>query len=460
MRNRFVRPAAATFAAYLAGLLANLAVSIVVARVLGRQGAGIIVLALVVPNVIAVLANLGLPRALAQLIRTGELPAGRATLLALVSAEFVALLAAAGYLLLWPQLSPLLGAGAALDQLAPLAAAILVLEVALQVLMAACQGFEHFGRRSAILLSFRWLYAALAIAALLWAGSLFDFEPSPAVVLAASVAAYALATIIGIVLVWQLVSRAQPVAAGPSAWQSLKRMVGFGWRAHIMAVLMLLVLRADVFLLGLLTGDEAQVGLYSRAAQVAEVILYLMLAMESVIYVRVGALGRKEGPLAAADMSRVGLLAGAGLVIVFALASWWLIVVPFGMEFAASVVPLRILLPGVLAIGFGHMIMAIFQAIERPWPPAVVTAGGLALVTALDFLLIPAWGIVGAAWASLVAYTVMAVWAAVWLSRSQGIGLRRLMLPRAADFRLLCQLVPLWRRPSAEAEGEWPPTEG
>ena len=136
MSGRFLRPAAGTFAAYVAGLAANLVVSIIVARVLGRQGAGVIVLALVVPNILAVLANLGLPRALAHLLRTAEMPAGRAVLLAMSASLASALLAAIAYCLAWPLLSQLLSAAPELDRLAPLAAGILVLEVILQVLMA------------------------------------------------------------------------------------------------------------------------------------------------------------------------------------------------------------------------------------------------------------------------------------------------------------------------------------
>lgn len=479
MSKRFVKPAAWTFAAYIAGLAANLIVSVIVARVLGRSGAGIIVLALVVPNVLAVLANLGLPRALAQMLRTGELPARRAVTLAAIATFVTATLVAAAYLLAWPLIAQLLNAGPQLDQLAPLAAGILVLEAVLQLLMGACQGFESFGRRSAILLAFRWLYVAFTVLGLLLVGPQIGINPSPAVVLASSLAAYLAAAMLGLLLVRRLIihSEATDFAAGmpadaagqpargtaaASSSAMLRRMLGFGWRTHITAALMLLVLRADVVLLGWLLADEEPVGLYSRAVQVAEVVLYLMLAMEAVIYVRVGALGKKAGPRAAADMCRIGLSVALLLVAAFMLASHWLIVVPFGDEFQSSVVPLRILLPGVMAVGLAHMIMAIFQAAERPWPAALLTAGGLALITALDLLLIPPLGIVGAAWASLAAYVAMAFAAVFWFSRWQKLSPLRLLLVRPGDFKALGELLPHRQRADdvPEAEGELPPAEG
>lgn len=467
-----MKPAAWTFVAYIAGLAANLIVSVIVARVLGRSGAGIIVLALVVPNVLAVLANLGLPRALAQMLRTGELPARRAVTLAAAATFVSAVLVAAAYLLAWPLIARLLSAGPQLNQLAPLAAGILVLEAMLQLLMGACQGFESFGRRSAILLAFRWLYVAFTVLALLLVGPQIGINPSPAVVLASSLAAYLAAAVLGLLLVRRLIMRNMaaddsprpdvcPPGQPPMA-AVLRRMLSFGWRTHITAALMLLVLRVDVVLLGWLLADEQQVGLYSRAVQVAEVVLYLMLAMEAVIYVRVGALGTTDGPRAAVDMCRIGLSVALILVAAFMLASHWLIVVPFGEEFLPSVAPLRILLPGVMAVGLAHMIMAIFQAAERPWPAALLTAGGLALITGLDLLLIPRLGIVGAAWASLAAYVVMALAAVLWLSRWQKLSPLRLLLVRPGDLKALGELLPHRQRPGdvPEAEGELPPAEG
>jgi Na+-driven multidrug efflux pump len=106
------------------------------------------------------------------------------------------------------------------------------------------------------------------------------------------------------------------------------------------------------------------------------------------------------------------------------------------------------------------MINAVFLALERPWPPAIITAGGLLLVTVLDLLFIPRWGINGAAWASLVAYTTMAAVSALWLSRSAEVGFRRLVLPRLSDFSALGELWPGRQRRVPEAEGELPPAEG
>ena len=66
MKERFAQPVLGTFAGYLAGLAANLVVSILVARILGPEGAGVIVLVLTGPNILALVGNLGLARSISR----------------------------------------------------------------------------------------------------------------------------------------------------------------------------------------------------------------------------------------------------------------------------------------------------------------------------------------------------------------------------------------------------------
>ena len=68
---------------------------------------------------------------------------------------------------------------------------------------------------------------------------------------------------------------------------------------------------------------------------------------------------------------------------------------------------------------------------------ASALAGGAVVVTvALDFVLIPALGIPGAALASLAAYVVFGISSLIALSRLSGIPLRSLLVPTREDLRL------------------------
>ena len=495
MNATFARPVLGTFAGYLAGLAANLFVSILVARLLGPQGAGVIVLVLTGPNILALIGNLGLARSISHFLRKRPFSADRVVGLSAGINVLVGIALAGGYVAALGWLGPRIGLDLRKDWPVALVAGLIIpFEIALQDWMAACQGYQRFGRRAAILLTYRWLYAALA------AGGLLFLRPTPLLVVTAGLAAYVVTAIVGTILVRGLLRREPPAAregpsrrggtvatligllAGAAVWVGCHRILsaiqtaaligvgyyllaqaaaakggrrwrdlpviadahllaGYGWRVHFSAVILFLILRGDLYLVGALLDDPAQVGLYSRAGQVAEIIFYILLAAENVLYPALSGLPAPEIPAAAAALCRRGLLAGAALVLIFEAASHWLILIPFGPQFAASIAPLRILLPGVLAIGFVQMLISVFNALERPWPPALAGAAGLTTMIALDFLWIPPWGITGAALASLVAYALTAAALAAWFSLSTRRRLTELLLPTAADARALAALL-------------------
>ena len=459
MTDRFARPVAGTFLAYLAGLAANLVVSILVARTMGPAGAGVIALALAGANILALLGNLGLPNAISHFLRKEPISArgtvGAALPIALSAGALLMVL----YMRLCPQLqgwlraaaaSPAAGTGVAAltPSLMMLAAWIVPLEIILQCAMAGFQGRQEFGLRVSVLLAYRWLYAVLAVVLVLAVGA------TPKTIIAAGIAAYVLTCAAGTGVLFR---RLGPAPEPSYRWPDSRRLLGFAVRTHVSAVLVFVILRLDLFFVRALLGDDAQVGLYSRAVQVAEVVLYFMLALETVVYPRMSGLAAPEVPRAAAVMCRRGLLAGAALVVVFELASRWLILIPFGREFAGSIAPLRILLPGVLAIGLARALFSVFNALERPLVPAVIAAAGLALIVALDLVWIPRYGIEGAALASLVAYGLMAAAALVWFTRSRGGRLVDFLLPRREDLTSLRSARSLAGHGCFDSSTEWGP---
>lgn len=494
MTARFAQPVLGTFAGYLAGLAANLVVSILVARILGPAGAGLIVLAVTGPNILALLGNLGLARSISHFLRRRPFSPDRVVGLAAGINVLAGFLLAGLYIAALAWLGPKIGLDLHRDwPVAVVAALIIPFEIALQDWMAVCQGFQNFSRRAAILLTYRWLYAALAAAGLLF------LKPSPFLVVSAGLTAYILSAIVGTILVRGLLRREPPAAReGPSShgqsaalllgllagaavwflchrllnaiqtaavvgvgyylfsqavaakagrpWRDLpvladaRLLTGYAWRTHVSALVLFLILRSDIYLVAALLGDSAQVGLYSRAGAVAEVVFYFLLAAENVLFPVLSGLPPHEIPAAATALCRRGLLAGAALVLLFELASPWLILIPFGPEFAGSIAPLRLLLPGVLAIGFVQMLNSVFNSLERPWPPALAGAIGLITMLALDFLWIPTRGITGAALASLVAYTLTAAILATWFSLSTKRHPSEFFRPTAADLQALTAL--------------------
>lgn len=102
--------------------------------------------------------------------------------------------------------------------------------------------------------------------------------------------------------------------------------------------------------------------------------------------------------------------------------------------------PLIVLLPGVLGLALNrvasHHLMGHGQT-RLPW---ITNLGGAGLLIGFDFMLIPRWGIVGAALASTVSYLLVALillWAVAELLNVSPL---QLVIPRRDDLAMLVQL--------------------
>ena len=164
--------------------------------------------------------------------------------------------------------------------------------------------------------------------------------------------------------------------------------------------------------------SPALVGCYFVAVTIAEILFLLPFGTQAVLYSKVA---REESEDAAAEVSvRAGrntfYLTAAG-ALVFAASGNLLIAIVGGREFAAAITPLRVLLPGM-----------VFQCLAMTLAPLGVRKGlyrkmsimAIAVACAnllLNFLLIPHWGITGAAIATTLSYGLNA---AVWIILLRG----------------------------------------
>ena len=176
----------------------------------------------------------------------------------------------------------------------------------------------------------------------------------------------------------------------------------FGIRGQIGSIFLLLNQRLDFLLVGALVGS-APLGIYAIASRFAELLRLPSLAIGYVMYPEYA----REGRAVAADKARSliprsGLLtAGAALPLAAAasLLPW-----VYGEEFRAGIIPTYILLVGLSGGGVVGVISAFLYGVGRPGLNSLAMGAGLAVTVILDLLLIPRFGITGAAIASSTAY--------------------------------------------------------
>ncbi len=227
----------------------------------------------------------------------------------------------------------------------------------------------------------------------------------PVLAVGAVVVAQGLATVAAAVAVL----RATGWPAGPGLDEA-RAQVRFGTRTWLHTMAGQLHERVDVFLLAAVGQDAAQVAAYAVAVGVVTRLRVLPLAMSAALYPQVAAAPPSAGWAATARATRQGLLTTAGLALLVGLLVPWAVPWLFGAPYAASVAPAGVLLPAMVAHCVPMLAGRYFQAIDRQGVNVASQAVGVVVNVGLNLLLIPRLGAVGAAVATLVSYSVQAVW--------------------------------------------------
>ncbi len=213
----------------------------------------------------------------------------------------------------------------------------------------------------------------------------------------------------------------------------LRRMLHYGSRVQVGSVFQIAMARLDIVILQFFR-PLSQVGYYVVAQTIAELLLQLSGAFQISVMPLVSRYeGDERQATTSADSVRhygiVGSLATFGNVV-FGTA---VILFAYGIQYRSAIVPMLVLLPGVWFLGMGGVIQGDLSGRGRPGLSSQL-AGMAAVVTiVLDLALIPAFGVIGAAIASTIAYTMYGIASLMALRSISGIPIRQLVTPTKAD---------------------------
>ena len=222
---------------------------------------------------------------------------------------------------------------------------------------------------------------------------------------------------------------------------SVRAMVSFGLQAWTGNFLQYLNYRVDLFILNAYT-SRADVGVYSLAVSLTTLGWVLPNALHTVLFPRTAsvAAAADAGEIAPTDADDAITRASRHSVILMlptAIVLTLLLVVGvpllYGDGFEDTVTLGLLLLPGVLALGFGKVLTAATTG--RGYPRyALLTVAIVAPITlVLYFVLVPVMGATGAALSSTFSYALTTLLSLIFLQRVTGIGLRALAVPTRSD---------------------------
>ncbi len=223
-------------------------------------------------------------------------------------------------------------------------------------------------------------------------------------------------------------------------------MLRYGSRVQVGSVFQLAMARIDVVILQFFR-PLTQVGYYVVAQTIAELVLQLTQAFQQSVMPIVSSYegDERQDSTTADSLRHHGILAGAG-VLANAGFGTVVILLAYGTRFHPAVLPMLVLLPGIWFLGMGGVVQSDLSGRGLPGTSSRLAVLATAAIVALDFALIPPLGVLGAALASVAAYTIYGVSSVAVLRSVSGIPLRRLVVPTREDFMLYWRFL---RRASA-----------
>jgi O-antigen/teichoic acid export membrane protein len=212
------------------------------------------------------------------------------------------------------------------------------------------------------------------------------------------------------------------------AWNSkaLRSIVNFGWKTQVGDIASYVNQRMDQLLLTLFVPPR-DLGLYVVAVTVSMSIGFFPQAAGIVTL----ATGSNSDPeqarrVIARSFTATFLVLAAGCGVLY-FACPWLIPGAFGASFAPAVTACRILLPGSVALGLNQVLFNGARALDHPALPSFTEGFAVAVTGVSLYVLLPRFGLLGAAMASTLAYVSSLVFMLVLCRSRMQLGPLRLL---------------------------------
>lgn len=426
--GKFVRGTTVTFISGVLNLLLGVGTSVILARVLGPEGRGLYALAVLLPSLIVTFGNLGIGPATVYYVARMEFPRqeilGNNVLFSLGVGSIGILAGLVVVLFFRETVFPGVSPGYLL-----LALALMPVEVFFSYVRYVLLGAQRIKEFNYVQIAHSVLFLGFIALALLG--------------LRAGVTGAILAGLLTWLIVDALVCRLAKRIAGGIDFKPntsyMKRAATYGVQAHISNILGFLNYRVDMFLVNGFLGPAA-VGLYAVGVGLVEKLWMISHAASTVLFPRVAAESKEEirkefTPLVARTvlwMTSLGALA-------LALLSRWIVLLLYSETFLPAVGALQALLVGIVSLSVGRVLANDISG--RGFPGLNIYIGIAAIATniALNLLWIPRYGIVGAAWASTVSYTVSFLSALIFYCRLSGNSWTKAVFPQRGDWVLYCK---------------------
>lgn len=423
----FIKKSLAIFTTSVSLFFLNTITSVIIARTLGPEGKGVFTIIFLVPSFLLMFSNLGISVANIYYIGKRE---DKLEDIVSNSVFFSIVLGVAGislFALAFPQLNKLFFHGIA-SYFFFLAVCILPLS-----LFNSFAGGILLANRKIKDVNLLSIIPAVSYLSLFLASSLFVKNR----IIGATFAQICSVCIATGWSVWRL-NKISPLRVKFYP-QLAKKHLSFGLKGYIANFTTFLTYRFDMFLVSYFL-NPSEVGYYGLAVGLAELIWYVPNSINAMLYPTLSASSTKEANDFTPKVCRntVFIVSLTSLALVF--SGRFVINILYGEVYLPSLKPFLTLLPGVTILTIGKLLSSYTTGRGKPIFATYASIIALVSNTLLNLILIPRWGITGAAFSSTVAYSFTALFILIAYLKMSGNALKDTLLIKKEDFAVYRRL--------------------
>ncbi len=230
----------------------------------------------------------------------------------------------------------------------------------------------------------------------------------------------------------RVTARHQDPGLEPAGVRDLFR---YGLRLYPAIITQFFSYRADVFMLAFLLPDaSAPLGYYSMGVSMAEMVFFFPNAVAILLFPHVAGSVREDSDRQVPVVARVTLLMTAffGLALVPVATILITVILP---DFTPALPALYILLPGVVVFSIAKVLSGYLTGLGRTGLTSSVAVSSFVLNIVLNLVLIPRFGILGAAASSLISYSASSITFSIIASRIAHARVLDFWIPRWGDVK-------------------------
>ncbi len=222
--------------------------------------------------------------------------------------------------------------------------------------------------------------------------------------------------------------------------QLLGQQLTFGVKSYVQTLTGHMLLRSDVYMVSYYLGP-AETAFYSLALRFTEMVLEIPQAVGLVLYPKLASLPEHEVHQLTAQACRRTLLLTGTCVLVLALFGPWILTLWYGQAYAPAGKPLVWAAIGALSMSIFVILTRDFTSQNRQKVNIAAGVPALGLNLALNFFMIPHFGIVGAAMSTAIAYSTACIVLLVFYLPQARVSLSDVMIAKPDDLRFFWNMV-------------------